>query len=234
MVETILVNEGQLLMTRWFLVGKNEDLALARKKFEQADIDESDVDSKGQGAYFLGASYEKLARWAGDIERPRDAQIALIRAGIEANKAGRARYPFDSTIGLNALYRSLEMVTERSALAPYVDEWVDYMKSQSEESQMIAAPYLADALFQQGRDVEGLAWIERYAKHAERADVSPDDEPRVSSLRCRDISPLLNQGIAQYARRDPANFEKLGNRVCKGEFADRLMGRSPASANQKP
>ncbi|HEX7866793.1 MAG TPA: hypothetical protein VF555_17690 [Variovorax sp.] len=211
----VLKTEGSLYMTRWFLRGDPEDRKAALAKYAASDDAESRAEWRGSGRYFLGAKYQTLASWARETGRPRDEQIALIDAGIAANKAGREKYPFDSIIGLNLLYGGLSYVSGGSALGMRLDEWQAYMRTQPRVDQARSGAMLAEALFQFERDEEALPWFDLYAGYWAVEPVKP--ELRESELQTRCLRDLRGDGFRAYARRDPARFAVMRDRLCAGK-----------------
>ncbi|ADU34415.1 hypothetical protein [Variovorax paradoxus] len=210
-----LTTEGSLHMTRWFLLGEAQDREAAHAIHEAVDDAETRPDWKGSGRYFLGARYERLSGWAKDAGRPRFEQIALIDAGIAVNKAGREKYSFDSLIGLNALYGSYAYVSGGSALASHLDEWLAYLRTQSPVDQAKSGALLADALFQSGRDAEALPWFDRYAAYWAVEPVKPALRATMQESRC--FGGLQGEGFRAYARREPARFAAMRERICTGK-----------------
>jgi len=211
----VLKTEGSLYMTRWFLRGDPEDRKVALAKYGASDDAESRAEWRGSGRYFLGAKYQTLASWARETGRPRNEQIALIDAGIAANKAGREKYQFDSIIGLNLLYGGLNYVSGESALGTRLDEWQAYMRTQPRADQARSGAMLAEALFQFERDDEALPWFDLYAAYWAIEPVKP--EMRESELQTRCLRDLRGDGFRAYARREPARFAAMRDRRCAGK-----------------
>lgn len=206
---------GHLLMLRWFLRGDDADRQRAHEVFAESDRRASDPKFQGSSAYFLGATYEGLASAARRMGLGRAREIELLRAGIAANKAGRARYPqYDSSVGLGALYGKFAFISGGSAMPEVLDSWIADVRGLPAETQAKEGASLADALFEQGRDEEAVDWLARYARHWASAQVPPALATRFRASRCQNLS--LGRGFDAFQARAPEKALAFKTRICAG------------------
>jgi hypothetical protein len=207
---------GTLLMMRWFLRGDDADRLRAQAVYEESDRRESNPKFQGSGASSLAATYEEFASNAKQMGLGRAREMALLRAGIAANKAGRARYPqFDSATGLGALYGKFAFITGGSAMPEVLDEWIADVGGMPAEIQARQGNSVADALFEQGRDEEAAAWLARYAQYWASAEVPPALETRFRAGRCQILS--LGRGFSALQVRAPQTALRYKMRICAGQ-----------------
>ena len=212
----VYISEGRVLLMRWVLEKNEIDQKLASEKFKLSD-EVANVKDKGFGVYQHGGAYETMAGIARTIGLSREAQIEILKNGIQVNLIGQKKYPnYSYGVSLDALFGKFQFVTGGVSVQEYIDEWISFIKTKSKADQGISGSSIAGALFTIGRDEEAIEWADIYIQYLKKLLSSPNLNAVKNSQIDQACDALggFNFEFRALATRNPILLDTLNKKLC--------------------
>lgn len=211
-----LQDQGTALFIRGILERNDSDALRATQSFEDAISLSADEDDKGSVVYQHAARYELLAELAAQKGYSREAQIDLLKQGIEISKLGQSKYPaYDFSIGLNALFGKFEFVTGGSATGEFIDDWIQSVSQRPKDKGQGSGASIADALFELTRDAEARNWVDKYIDWQASTVKMTDKKFRKMYVTNACEFGFHTSGFRTYRERNPVGLQELNTKYCQ-------------------